>query len=178
MRLTLLLTALLAFQSAAASEFDEMKAAAEQGLAVAQHNLGVMYRKGEGVPENDAEAVKWYRKAADQGLAVAQHNLGIMYEYGEGVPENHAEAVKWYRKAADQGDADAQFKLGIGYATGRGVPQNNIRAYAWWSLAKAQGDADAATNIDKLKPYMTPKQIADGQALAAKCYESAYKECD
>jgi len=25
---------------------------------------------------------------------------------------------------------------------------------------------------------MTPQQIADGQALAAKCYESGYKECD
>ena len=72
MRLILILTALLAFQSAAASEFDEMKALAEQGIAAAQFNLGVMYDNGEGVPENDAEAVKWYRKAADQGDADAQ----------------------------------------------------------------------------------------------------------
>jgi uncharacterized protein len=28
-----------------------------------------MYDNGEGVPENDAEAVKWFRKAAEQGLA-------------------------------------------------------------------------------------------------------------
>ena len=109
---------------------------------------------------------------------MAQYNLGIMYDTGDGVPKNDAEAFKWYRKAADQGDAEAQFNVGNGYATGRGVPQNNIRAYAWWSLAKTQGDADAATNIDKLKPKMTPEQIADGQALATKCYESAYKECD
>ena len=65
-----------------------------------------MYDNGEGVPENDAEAVKWYRKAADQGYAKAQSNLGVMYDNGEGVPENDAEAVKWYRKAADQGYAD------------------------------------------------------------------------
>ena len=64
---------------------------------------GVMYDFGEGVPENDAEAVKWYRKAADQGHAQAQSNLGVMYVKGEGVPENDAEAFKWYRKAADQG---------------------------------------------------------------------------
>jgi TPR repeat protein len=43
MRLILILTALLAFQSAAASEFDETKALAEQGVATAQYNLGVMY---------------------------------------------------------------------------------------------------------------------------------------
>tara|TARA_B110000967_G_scaffold170818_1_gene181007 strand:- start:203 stop:340 length:138 start_codon:yes stop_codon:yes gene_type:complete len=45
-------------------------------------------------------------------------------------------------------------------------------------VAKTQGHAQAATNIDKLKPKMTPQQIADGQALAAKCYESNYKDCD
>ncbi len=69
MRLILILTALLTFQSAAASEFDDMKALAELGMAAAQNNLALMYDNGEGVPENDAEAVKWYRKAADQGLA-------------------------------------------------------------------------------------------------------------
>ena len=69
MRLILILTTLLTFQSAAASEFDDMKALAELGMAAAQFNLALMYDHGEGVPENDAEAVKWYRKAADQGLA-------------------------------------------------------------------------------------------------------------
>ena len=178
MRLILILTALLPFQSAAASEFDEMKALADQGIAYAQNNLGFMYDNGEGVPENDAEAVKWFRKAAEQGYAAAQFNLGIMYDNGEGVPENDAEAVKWYRKAADQGLANAQLNLGVMYDNGEGVPENNIRAYVWWSMAKTQGDADAATNIDKLKPKMTPQQIADGQALAAKCFESNYADCD
>ena len=37
---------------------------AEQGNASAQYNLGFMYANGEGVPEDDAEAVKWYRLAA------------------------------------------------------------------------------------------------------------------
>ena len=61
MRLILIITALLAFQSAAASEFDETKALAEQGVATAQYNLGVMYADGDGVPENGAEAVKWFK---------------------------------------------------------------------------------------------------------------------
>ena len=178
MRLILILTALLAFQGAVASEFDETKALGEQGVAYAQYNLGLMYDNGEGVPENDAEAVKWYGKAADQGHSGAQSNLGFMYDNGEGVPENDAEAVKWYRKAADQGHSGAQYNLGLMYADGRGVPENSIRAYVWWSMAKTQGYADAATNLDILKPQMTPQQIADGQALAAKCYESNYQECD
>jgi uncharacterized protein len=64
------------------------------------------------------------------------------------------------------------------YATGEGVPENSIRAYVWWSMAKTQGHTKAAGNLDILKPMMTPQQIADGQALAAKCYESGYKDCD
>ena len=55
------------------------------------------------MPEDDAEAVKWYRKAAEQGLASAQCYLGLRYDFGKGVPEDDAEAVKWYRKAAEQG---------------------------------------------------------------------------
>jgi len=49
---------------------------AEQGHAIAQFNLGVMYDKGEGVEKDYDEAFKWYRKAAEQGDADAQYNLG------------------------------------------------------------------------------------------------------
>ena len=38
-----------------------------QGAASAQYNLGFMYLNGQGVPQNYAEAAKWYRKAAVQG---------------------------------------------------------------------------------------------------------------
>ena len=174
----MLLTALLASTTIAAATFDETMALAKQGNSTAQFNLGGMYNKGEGVPKNDAEAVKWYRKAADQGFAKAQFNLGNMYANGEGVPENDAEAVKWYRKAADQGDAAAQYNLAYMYATGAGVPKNSIRGYVWWSMAKAQGGTEASNNLEILKPKMTKQQIAEGQALAAKCYESGYKDCD
>jgi len=51
---------------------------AQQGMAAAQHNLGVMYSQGQGVARNDAEAVKWYCKAADQGYALGQRNLGSL----------------------------------------------------------------------------------------------------
>ena len=178
MKYILLLTLLLASTAFAAPDFDETMALAKQGEAYAQHNLGVMYENGEGVPENDAEAVKWYRKAADQGEANAQFNLGVMYDNGDGVPENDAEAVKWYRKAADQGYVKAQHNLAYMYAMGAGVPENSIRGYVWWSMAKTQGDTDASNNLEILKPQMTKQQIADGQALATKCFESNYKDCD
>jgi len=85
------------------SQGQSIKERAEQGDAEAQSALGIMYDLGEGVPEDDAEAVKWYRKAAEQGNGEAQHTLGIMYANGKGVPEDDVEAAKWYRKAAEQG---------------------------------------------------------------------------
>jgi TPR repeat protein len=101
-----------------------------------------------------------------------------MYEFGEGVPENDAEAVKWYRKAADQGHAKAQSNLGVMYYNGDGVPENHVRAYVWLSMAKTQGYESAKKAVETVKNLMTKQQIAQAQALATKCYESDYKDCD
>ena len=160
------------------SEFDQTLEKAQQGSAEAQFNLGVMYDYGQGVPKDDTEALKWFRLAAEQGVARAQFRLGRMYANGKGVPENDTEAVKWYRLAADQGGAGAQFRLGYMYAAGEGVPKNDIKAYVWYSLAKAQSYRGAVELIEMLKEDMSREQIAEGQALAARCSESNYKDCD
>ena len=47
--------------------YEEFLPIAEQGDAFAQFSLGIMYDNGEGVPQDYAEAVKWYRLAAEQG---------------------------------------------------------------------------------------------------------------
>ena len=44
-----------------------------------------MYATGQGVSQDYAEALKWYRKATEQGLAEAQLNLGLMYYNGWGT---------------------------------------------------------------------------------------------
>lgn len=49
---------------------------AEAGDVKAQFKLGVMYDRGENVPQNFAEAEKWYRAAAEQGHPEAQLALG------------------------------------------------------------------------------------------------------
>ncbi len=56
-----------------------------------------MYALGQGVPQDDAAAVRWYRLAAEQGHAEGQNSLGFMYAFGRGVPQDDVEAVCWYR---------------------------------------------------------------------------------
>ena len=134
---------------------------AEKGNVVAQFDLGVMYASdGQGVKQDNAEAVKWYRKAANQGYAKAQAGLGFMYERGQGVQQDYAEAVKWYRKGAEQGNAIAQFDLGVMYEHGEGVEQDNAEAVKWYRKAAEQGDANAQTALDQLTAAKQPQSSA------------------
>jgi uncharacterized protein len=98
---------------------------AQQGADNAQNALGNMYALGEGVPQNDTEATKWYRRAADQGNGRAQFNLGVTYHQGIGVQQDYTEAVRWYRLAIkNKHCCGAQINLGSLYMNGKGVPQD------------------------------------------------------
>jgi TPR repeat protein len=112
---------------------------ANDGDAVAQFNLGLMYATGQGVQQDNAAAALWFRKAAEQGYAPAQSNLGTVYLYGRGVTQDDTEAVAWFRKAADQRDAIAEFLLGNQYANGKGLPQDYSEAMIWFQRAAEQG---------------------------------------
>jgi TPR repeat protein len=129
-----------------------------------------MYAAGRGVPQDDAEAVRWYRLAAEQGHGPAQSNLGLMYERGEGVPQDNVEAVRWYRLAAEQGLADAQYNLGVRYELGEGVVQDYVQAHMWFDLAasRSTGEAreDDVRRRDIVAGRMTPAQRAEAQRLA------------
>lgn len=114
---------------------------------LAQLNLGKMYFKGEGVPLNYQEAMKWFRLAAARGNANAEFLLGMMYEDGQGAPQNYQEAMKWYRLAAAHGEAKVQNMVGGRYADGKGVAQSYTEAVKWYRLAAAQGYASAQLNL-------------------------------
>jgi TPR repeat protein len=141
---------------------------AELGDTHAQFSLGVHYHDGDhGLPQDFAEAARWYHKAAEQGFAPAQNNLGALYWMGDGVPQDRAEAVRWHRKAAEQGDPNAQYNLGTSLAYGRGVPKDLQQAYVWLSLAVAQGDTKAHANQDFVASQLDRESIANAQRRAA-----------
>ena len=150
---------------------------AEAGDTNAQYNLGQMYRRGQGVPQDNAEAVNWYTLAAEQGHANAQFNVGYSYSHGYGVAQDYKEAVRWYTLAAEQGVADAQHNLGIMYVKGEGVLQDNTMAHMWFNIASANGNEPGGTNRDKVAKEMTTADISKAQAMARECMSSDYKNC-
>src|ERR1019366_8069776 len=100
------------------------------------------------VPQDDAEAAKWFHKAADQGDAVAQFNLGAMYDTGKGVPQDDAEAAKWFHKAAYQGNTDAKHNLDVMSAN----PTDQSRV-------SSNGPTDHFLNQPLLVPYPGPASL-------------------
>ena len=56
--------------------------------------------------QNDAEAVKWFRKAAERNFGGAQNNLAIACALGKGMPKDLVEAYKWFALAATHGDTN------------------------------------------------------------------------
>jgi TPR repeat protein len=116
---------------------DSLKKRAVQGEAKAQLALGFTYAEGKlGVPQDYAEALKWFRLAAAQGIAQAQLMVGLMYSMGQGVPQDFVEAHKWLNLAA---------------ATYTNDKPNHDRAIKARDIVAAD---------------MTPAQIAEAQKLA------------
>ena len=63
--------------------------AAETGDARAQHCLGVMLNKGQGVKQNYEESFKWLNLAAKQGFSQAKLDLAILFYHKQGIPEDY-----------------------------------------------------------------------------------------
>ena len=126
------------------------KLMAEQGNAIAQYNVGLMFANGQGVPKDEQKALVWYRKSADQGNPDAQYNLGLMYFYGQGVQKDGQQATTWFRKSAAQGNANAQHNLGVLFDRGEGVPKDAQQAVMWYRKAAEQGYADAQFNLGSM----------------------------
>lgn len=150
-----------------ATALREWQPLAEQGNALAQYHVGMLYHKGRGVPQDDRQARKWYAKAAAQGQPKAQFSLGTLYFNGEGGSKDYQQALRWIRLAANQGEALAQTKLAIMYDDGNGLPKDKVQAYKWLSLAATNGDKPAPMLRDLLAKEMTPAQIAEAKKLAS-----------
>ena len=85
-------------------------------MAEVQCSLAELYRDGNGVRQDMAEAARFFRKAADQGHAQAQCGLGRMTRRGEGgLKKDDEAAAQLFRRAADQGFPQAQSNLGLCY---------------------------------------------------------------
>ena len=131
--------------------YDEWLPLARGGDPAAQRNIGHLYRRGQGVPQDPTVAVNWYTRAAEAGLARAQANLANMFLRGEGVPPDEFAAAVWFQRAAFEGHTISQFNLGLMYQQGVGVAVDLSKAMSWFDRAAQGGHEKAAEMLAALQ---------------------------
>ena len=151
------------------TEFQEQQLRkSEEALRQAQ-----AYEQGNGVEQDDAAAVRFYKGAAERGDSEAQLRLGILYRQRKGVQEEFRnkrsrfsfgktafdflfsskmdqEAFRWLNAAAEQGVAEAQYYLAQFHEQGIGTNKNQDLADALYAQAKQAG-FDSTLAIDLLR---------------------------
>ncbi len=86
-----------------AQEIDDaaalLRAAAEQGDASAQYNLGLMYLEGQGVKQDNVEAYAWIRTAAAQGRSgTLEIRAALLREMTPSQGDRAIELAREYRE--------------------------------------------------------------------------------
>lgn len=147
---------------------------AQNGDSDAQFGVGVILDNGQGVPENDAEAAKWYRLAAERGNPDAQFNLALLYDSGKGVAVDKAEAAFWYKKSALSGHVGAQYNLALMYESGDGIDRDPATAAFWYRKAAEQGHAKAQNNLGVL--YDKGIGVPENKSEAARWYMASAEQ--
>jgi len=86
------------------ASLEQLQQLAEKGNPAAQNTLGLRYAMGEGVKQDEREAVRWFLKAADQGNVPAQSKLGSIYFRGRDVAQDFNRSYFWMVLARASGD--------------------------------------------------------------------------
>jgi hypothetical protein len=78
------------------------------GDPAAENALGLRFASGDGVPQSDTDAARWFTKAAESGNVKAQVALGTRYWAGRGVPASLTQAYFWTVLARAAGDKNSK----------------------------------------------------------------------
>jgi len=113
----------------------------------AQHELGLRYLTGQGMPKDTTRAIYWIQQAVKRNLTVAWFNYAIMLNNGIGVDWNPFEAYKYFKSAAKNGMPEAQFVYGIYLTDNLVVNRNFSEAYYWVKKSADQNFKPAKETI-------------------------------
>jgi uncharacterized protein len=132
---------------------------ANAGDPLAQHELGLRFLLGEGVPADTSQAVYWIKKAADHNLTSAKYNYAILLINGIGVPWDPYNAFSLFKSAANDGMVQAQYVVGILYTDNLTVQRDYNLAYYWIKKAADNDYGPAKDIVVKLEPRVSQNVV-------------------
>ena len=159
----------------------EIRKKAENGDAYYQHEMGVNYQYGYGVPVDKQKSLEWFQKSADNGNSESMRALGIIYESGLGVDKDPMRAFDFFQKGVEAGNTKSLEKLAWYFEKGVVVEKNEGKAKELYErffteLQKQalDGDADAMYRMGDIYQYGFPQiGIPIYYQQAAEWYEKA-----
>ncbi len=129
--------------------------------------LAGLYRRGQGVPRDDAKAdalIAPVEAATDPRLLCS---LGTSYLENGLVPEKYAaRAADFFRRSAGQGFVPAHNFLGFLHMSS--IEQRDlVEAVKWLTLAAKGRDTRAPVNLKRVRTMMSAEDFAEGERRAA-----------
>lgn len=126
--------------------FEYYLKAARMGLSLAQINVAMCYKNGQGVKTDIKEQEKWLLKAAENDDDSAYVYLGIMYN----EIEDYDGAQYWYMRAVKKCNTYAMCRLALLYKKGRtrNITEDNARNLLL--RAETMGESLATKILEKL----------------------------
>ena len=156
-----------AFSGDFETAFKEFTIAAEEGLDLAQYNLGILYFTGQGVDQNFEEAFKWTKASAEQGHLNAQFNLGSLYLEGQGITKDNLQGIEWFTKAAINGHSNAAYSLAKVYQAGEFINKNLIQAHAWAAQSAINDHVDGNQLKIEIESNLSAEEVSQARRLFA-----------
>ncbi|KAL0140525.1 hypothetical protein V8B55DRAFT_1508043 [Mucor lusitanicus] len=159
-----------------------LEKAVQMGNSRAHVQLGILYDKGEGIPQNNDMALLHYKAAVENNNHAAQYILGLVYYFGRlGRQKNHKEAIRLIKQSAMAGLPYAQRVLGQLYQQGSIMSslhdtansdsrlrtrKNEREAIRWYKRAAAGKDVCALGILGKCHEHGIGVDIDLEKALA------------
>lgn len=132
---------------------------ANNGDAIAQHELGIRHLLGEGFPVDTVASANWIKKAAEQNLIPAKYNYGIFLNNGWGVEWNPFEAFNNFYFAAQKGMTEAEFIVGLFFTENLLFKRDWDSSYFWIKKAADKKLQAAIEILPQIEELRTKKNI-------------------
>ena len=121
--------------------------AAELGSIEALFSLGVAYRRGDGVQQDEATAAEFHKKAAMRGHVESRHYLGLI----EGDKGNYDRAVRHFLISAKMGHTDSVEAIKKYFMAGVATKEQYTQALKGYQDAVAETKSH---DRDEAKAYL------------------------
>jgi len=146
---------------------------AKNGNPLAQFKLGTMYETGQGVAEDEKQAIEWYQKSAAKGHQPAKNRLTFMEIKKSGYKaDSHKQWLNSVQREAESLDASSMILMADMYIMGAGVPKDPKKALALLKRTSAMGHSEVDGKIEELERDVNKS----GKQAAAKAKEDKRKQ--